>query len=113
MDSQNFDALVNFRFAPAFWHWRRIDIKPFDFNKTDRLKPISKFYRGVTRGSIGNRNMFVSISRLRISPKPNFTFCRLAEVQVINQFEHFSLVTFEDENIVEIRHKPAASLFAY
>ena len=43
----------------------------------------------------------------------NFAALRLAEVQVINQFEHFALVAFEDENIVEIRHKPAASLFAY
>lgn len=62
MDAQNFDALVNFRFALAFGHWRRIDIKPFDFNKTVRLEAVGKFYRGVTRGSVGKRNRFVSIN---------------------------------------------------
>ena len=89
MDVQNLGALVYFRFALAFGHWRSIDIKPFDFNKTIRLKPISKFYRGIASGSVGKRNRFVSIARLRITTKPNFAALRLAEVQVINQFEHF------------------------
>ena len=113
MDAQNLGAFVNFRFAFAFGHWRRIDIKPFDFNETVRLKPISKLYRGVASGSVGKRNRFVSIARLRITAESNFAALRLAEVQIFNQFDHFSLVAFEDEDIVEIRHKPAASLFAY
>ena len=78
MDAQNFDALVDFRFAPAFWHWRRIDIKPFDFNETVRLEAVGKLYRSIASGSVGKRNRFVSIARLRITTESNFAALRLA-----------------------------------
>ena len=74
MDAQNFDALVDFRFAPAFWHWRRIDIKPFDFNETVRLEAVGKLYRSIASGSVGKRNRFVSIARLRITTESNFAW---------------------------------------
>ena len=89
MDAQDLCAFVDFRFAPAFGHWRRIDEETLNFNKTVRLEAVGKFYRGVARGSVGKRNRFVSIATLRITTESNLAALRLAEVQVINQFEHF------------------------
>lgn len=113
MDAQNFDALVDFRFAFAFGHWRRIDIKPFDFNETVRLEAVGKLYRSIASGSVGKRNRFVSIARLRITAESNFAVWRLAKVQIFNQFEHFAFVAFEDEDIVEVCHKPTTGGFSY
>ena len=109
MDAQNLGAFVDFRFAPAFGHWRRINEETLNFNKTVRLEAVGKLYRGVARGSVGKRNRFVAIARLLFLFDTNFAVWRLTEVQIFNQFEHFAFVAFEDENVVEVRHKPAAS----
>ena len=109
MDAQNLDAFLYFRFSPAFRHWRRINEETLNFNKTVRLEAVGKLYRGVARGSIRKRYRFAFLVRLKITTESDFTVWKLAKVQVINQFEHFAFVAFEDEDVVEIRHKPAAS----
>ena len=81
--------ICRFPIRTCFLALRRIDIKPFDFNETVRLEAVGKLYRSIASGSVGKRNRFVSIARLRITTESNFAALRLAEVQVINQFEHF------------------------